>query len=322
MSPDESKVILENAPCPLCVGSKVAVDEPMLKGRDLLHEVPGEFAVVRCRACGLMRTNPRPGPSSIGQFYPAHYGPYLSTRIEGNPPRPGMIRRALRHLFHGVFKFNTDIIPELPAGRMLEVGCASGSFLHRMAGDGWEVRGIEFSPSAAKAAVDLGYEVHVGALETAPVPDEPFDLIVGWMVLEHLHDPLAGLRKLRECAKPGTWLVLSVPNAGSLEFRVFKQYWYSLHLPAHLFHFTPETIDHLLQRAGWRVHKIYHQRTLGNLIASTGYVLRNSGFVSIGERLIRLPDSSGRWNHYLYPLAWLLSLFGQTGRMTVWAKPD
>jgi 2-polyprenyl-3-methyl-5-hydroxy-6-metoxy-1,4-benzoquinol methylase len=322
VSPDEPEVVLEDAPCPLCAGSSLALDEPVLIGRDLLHEVPGEFAVVRCRACGLMRTNPRPSPSSIGQFYPDHYGPYLSSRIQGDPPPQTRIRRALRVLFKRVFRFNTDNIPELPPGRMLEIGCASGNFLHRMAKDGWDVKGIEFSTSAAKTALDLGYEVHIGPLETAPVPGEPFDLIVGWMVLEHLHDPLSGLRKLRECAKADTWLVLSVPNAGSVEFCVFKQYWYALQLPTHLHHFTPRTLENLLERAGWRLHKIYHQRTLGNLIASTGYVLRKSGFIAIGERLISLPDSPGRWNQYFYPLAWLLSLFGQTGRMTVWARPD
>ena len=322
MSPDESEVILEDAPCPLCAGSNLAVDEPVLIGRDLLHEIPGEFAVVKCGACGLMRTNPRPSPSSIGHFYPDHYGPYLSSRVQGDPPHPNRIRRALRLLSLGMFRFNTDIIPELPPGRMLEVGCASGNFLDRMAKGGWDVQGIEFSPSAAKTAVELGYDVHVGPLETAPVPDKPFDLIVGWMVLEHLHDPLSGLRKLRKCAKPDTWLVLSVPNAGSIEFRVFKEHWYSLHLPAHLYHFTPRTIDQLLGRTGWRLHKIYHQRTLADLIASTGYVLRKSGFVALGERLISLPDSPGRWNQYFYPLAWFLSLFGQTGRMTVWARPD
>ena len=76
------------------------------------------------------------------------------------------------------------------------------------------MEGIEFSPKAAAVARALGYPVHAGSLETAPAPVEPFDLIVGWMVLEHLHDPVLALKKLNAWMKPGGWLVLSIPNAG------------------------------------------------------------------------------------------------------------
>jgi SAM-dependent methyltransferase len=203
---------------------------------------------------------------------------------------------------------------------MLEIGCASGAFLHHMACQGWKVQGIEYSEKVAQAAAKLGYPVHSGPLETAPQPDQPFDLIVGWMVLEHLHEPVAGLKKLREWAKPGAWLVLSVPNAGSAEFRLFKDKWYALQLPTHLYHFTPRTLEKVLSASGWHLEDVRHQRVLGNLFASVGYVLRSKGFMQIGQKLINFPESAGWWNHVLYPIAWLLSVFGQTGRMVVWAR--
>src|SRR3546814_9273497 len=81
--------------------------------------------------------------------------------------------------------------------------------------------------------------------------DLPVDLIVGWMVLEHLHQPLAVLRKLRRWIQPDGWLVLSVPDAGSLEFRVFGDRWYALQLPTHLHHFSPETLANMMTAAGW-----------------------------------------------------------------------
>ena len=34
----------------------------------------------------------------------------------------------------------------------------------------------------------------------------------------------------------------------------------------------------------------------------------------------KFPDRSGWWTYVLYLLAWLLSVFGQTGRMTVWTR--
>lgn len=311
--------MLESRPCPLgCDGG----DDPVLVGNDRLHGGPGEFTVVRCRGCGLMRTDPRPTPESIGEYYPDDYGPYLGTQVKVGKARPvSRLRRLFRRMKSRIFRFNTEVLPPVAPGRLLEVGCASGGYLHRMAQQGWEVHGIEFSPLAARRASALGYEVHAGSLETAPSPAEPFDLIVGWMVLEHLHDPVGGLSRLREWAKPGARLVLSVPNAGSFDFRLFGSRWYSLHLPNHLYHFTPCSIGKLLDAAGWRVERILHQRVLSDLVASAGYLLYDKGFRAAGRKLIDFPErSGGTWLYVLYPLAWLLSLIGQTGRMTVWAR--
>jgi 2-polyprenyl-3-methyl-5-hydroxy-6-metoxy-1,4-benzoquinol methylase len=310
-------VILENVCCPFGCPEN---DEVILTGRDLLHDLPGEFTVVKCRTCGLMRTNPRPTPETIGFYYPNDYGPYLGTQVRQTKPTSG-IKRLIKLVVKRIFNLNTTPLPSLAPGRLLEVGCASGAFMHQMANQGWQVEGIEFSEKAARAVAQLGYYVHAGPLETAPEPNEPFDLIVGWMVLEHLHDPIGGLQKLREWAKPGAWLVLSVPNAGSLEFRFFKEKWYALHLPNHLHHFTPETLGRVLQAGGWTLEKVHHHRVLSNLIASAGYLLRDKGYVGFGQKLVDFPERAGKWQLALqYPFAWGMSAFGQTGRMTVWAR--
>lgn len=314
-----STVTLEHVPCP--VGCERG-DETVLTGRDLLHDLPGEFSVVRCSTCGLMRTSPRPTPDSIGLYYPVDYGPYRGTRVIEAPKSQPLWKRVLHTLITTVFRFNTDPLPRQSPGRLLEIGCASGAFLHRMAGEGWQVEGIEFSPMAAETARSLGYSVHAGSLESAPDPREPFDLVVGWMVLEHLHDPVRGLQKLKAWAKPGAWLVLSVPNAGSLEFSLFGPEWYALQLPTHLHHFTPASLERTLRAGGWKTERVLHQRTIGNLVASAGYKLRKWGFDSLGRKMIAFPERAGRWHYALYPIAFLLGIFGQTGRMTVWARAE
>jgi 2-polyprenyl-3-methyl-5-hydroxy-6-metoxy-1,4-benzoquinol methylase len=313
-----NKSILEDVACPLGCSKK---DEIVLTGRDLLHGLPGEFDVVKCATCGLMRTNPRPTPEAIGFYYPDDYGPYVDTRVQSTvPKRISGIKKMLKPVVKHLFKFNTNALPLLPPGRLLEVGCASGAFLHRMAVQGWQAEGIEFSGKAARAAAQLGYRVYAGPLETAPEPNEPFDLIIGWMVLEHLHDPVAGLKKLYKWAKPGAWLVLSVPNAKSLEFRIFKDKWYALQLPTHLYHFTPETLMNLLEFSGWKAEKTLDQRLLNNLIASVGYFLQSRGFICLGKMLANYPNWDGRISYIIYPLACMFGVLGQTGRMTIWAK--
>ena len=164
---------LEECFCPLgCAPS----DERVLIGRDRLHGLPGEFTVVRCRGCGLMRTNPRPTPETIGFYYPEDYGPYVVTTVSAdNDSRFRLLKDRARKLL----RLNVNALPSLPVGRMLEIGCASGAFLHEMAQKGWDVQGIEFSETAAERSRNLGYPVYEGQIETAPVPGEPFDLVSG-----------------------------------------------------------------------------------------------------------------------------------------------
>ncbi|EFK08069.1 methionine biosynthesis protein MetW [delta proteobacterium NaphS2] len=319
-----NSVQLEDVPCPLCNDRN---DKIILRGHDLLYGLPGEFTIVQCLDCGLMRTNPRPTMETMGFYYPDDYGPYISTIITDQNKRHksggvlDTLKKIIKPIYRKIVQFNTTCLPTMAPGRMLEPGCASGSFLHQMAQKGWDVYGIEYSEKAASAARQAGYNVHIGPLETAPDYHEPFDLIVGWMVLEHLQNPIRSLRKLRAWAWSDTWLVLSVPNAGSIEFSMFKHNWYALHLPAHLYHFTPETITKVLAQGGWRVERIFHQRSLSNLVASFGYVLQDWGFNNLGRKLSDFPEKAGRYSHLgLYPFAWLLSQFGQTGRMTVWAR--
>ncbi len=311
------EVQLQDRPCPLGCARD---DETILVGRDLLHELPGEFSVVKCRCCGLMRTNPRPTPESISFYYPDDYGPYRGTQVQESRTALSGIKKQVRSTVRKFFNFNTTHLPVMVPGRLLEVGCASGAFLHEMAEEGWQVDGIEFSVKAAEAARSLGYNVHAGTLEAAPNPIEPYDLIVGWMVLEHLHDPVACLKKLRAWAKPGAWLVLSIPNAASLEFKVFKSRWYALQLPDHLYHFTPITAERILRAGGWRLEQTHHQRVLSNLVASVGYVLRDKGWGRAGQKLIDYPERAELLRYSLYPIAWVLAHFGQTGRMTIWAR--
>lgn len=311
----------ESRPCPLgCPPS----DETVLIGRDRLHGLPGEFRVVRCRECGLLRTDPRPTPEAMSFYYPADYGPYVYTQVAGEgevrDDRPAW-RRRLSRVVQSAVRVNAERLPRIEPGRMLEIGCASGAFLHRMAKAGWEVDGIEFSDSAAASARGLGYRIYAGSLETAPDPPEQYDLIVGWMVFEHLHDPVRALEKLRTWIRPRGWLVLSVPNSGSAEFALFREAWFALHLPNHLYHPSARTVAKLLERGGWQMERIFYHRDLRNLLGSLAYVLEDRGILPrVAKRFREFPERGGRLSLLLHPLAVVLASLGQTGRMTVWAR--
>lgn len=267
-----------------------------------------------------MRTNPRPTQGSIGYYYPDDYGPYRNTVIRERTWFFS-VSELLRLPIKKVIRFNSTRLPRIPVGRMMEIGCASGAFLERMAREGWTVEGIEFSSNAADCARVSGHKVFCGRVEDAPDPRQLFDLVVAWMVVEHLFDPVSVLKKLCKWVKPEGWLVFSVPNAASIEFKLFRKNWYALHLPNHLYHFTPETLRKVVNKGGWEIEKVFHQRTLANLIGSLGYWLADRNKLkSLAKKMSNYPEKSRILPYFLYPLSYLFSLFGQTGRMTVWAK--
>lgn len=304
-----------------CIMGCSAPSDIVFEGQDLLNNGPGFFKVLKCCQCGLMRTSPQPSTEEISQYYPETYSCYQGTKPIKISNSNKLILFA-KKIHRRCFNFQTDYIPEMPVGSMLEIGCATGGFMLQMENKGWQVEGLEFSPYAVTLAKSQGLNVECSAIEKSNRQTRQYDLIVGWMVLEHLHDPALALQKMKSWLKPTGKLVISVPNSASLDFKIFKQYGYALQLPTHLFHYTPQTIRFLLNRNGWQVLEVVHQRILSNYLGGLGLLLRAKGFSRLGNYFLHRCREPGKWRYVLYPLAWLMSHFGQTGRMIIVARPQ
>lgn len=314
-----TEVILEDVPCPLgCVES----DDIVLTGRDLLHNLPGEFTIVKCRACGLMRTNPRPTPESIGFYYPNDYAPYQATEnantltTVASNSKSSTFKSRLKDLLG----LETRTLPLPPPGYLLEMGCASGTYLLQMKQQGWQVEGIEFSESAAKLAQAEGLVVQTATVESATPPSEPVDIVAAWMVLEHLHDPVSALIKIRQWIKPNGYLVASVPDANSLIRNAFGNRCYDLHLPNHLYHFTPHSLTKLLNHCGLELVKIIWQRNCNTLLWSAEYTARDKHYFRL-ERIIHWLRTAKQTGKLRILLGWILGITHQSGRIEIWARP-
>lgn len=309
-------VELETSPCP---NGCATADEPVLEGQDRLHGLRGRFRVVRCRHCGLMRTDPRPTAQTIGAYYPSDYGPH-HTVAPVVKVKPQTWHRRFRARMQRWLGKDVRRLPDIPAGHLVELGCASGAYLAEQRARGWTVEGIEFSDDAAQRARELGIPVQTATAETAAAPERPADVVAAWMVLEHLHEPAAALRKVRHWVKPEGYLVAAVPDAGALERRVFGEYWYGLHLPNHLYHYTPDSLRTLLRHNGWELTQVHWQPNCNNLLNSLEWMSQERGWprrLALARWLKNAPRAAKLRKH----LGWLLGITRQSGRMEFWARP-
>jgi SAM-dependent methyltransferase len=306
---------VEAAACPLgCTGGQ----REILVGKDRLHGLPGAFPIVECATCGLWRTSPRPTRRSIGSYYPDDYQPYVYTR-EGAQAAQTTYRPLWRRVLKPILDTRSMYIPRLRPGAALEIGCASGAYLTYLKTFGWTVKGIEPNATAAENCRKMGFDVTHGTLEDVELTPQTYDLIVGWMVVEHLFEPVKGLRRLLEAAKPGATICLSMPNIESIEYDLFHERWFPLSLPTHLFHFSPRTIEMVLKEAGWRDIEVFPHRSLATAASSLAHVLADRGHARL-SRFVMDKSHSQSFVYGTAPVAHLVAALGKASAMTVWAK--
>jgi 2-polyprenyl-3-methyl-5-hydroxy-6-metoxy-1,4-benzoquinol methylase len=248
---DVSASRLEAVACNLCRrdDSRVLYEQPFRA------EVVGDLAdfmastdrydtygrIVRCNHCRLVYTNPRLRAEAIAAGY--------REAVDGDYVRQDSSRSINAHISLHTLKRYAH------AGRLLDVGCATGYFLNAARID-FEALGLEPSEWAARHARErLRLEVVTGGLAEAPWPAEHFDVVTLNDVIEHLTDPRDALVRIHRLLRTGGLLYLVTPNVESLSARLLRGRWWGLR-PAHIFYFSPSTLGALLRDTGFEIELV------------------------------------------------------------------
>lgn len=142
---------------------------------------------------------------------------------------------------------------------LLDVGCSSGSLLAVAANMGLSVSGVEPATVAAEAAQKAGFDVHAGYLNQANYPDNHFDIVTLFEIVEHLSDPSALVNECRRILKAGGVLAINTPNGASWTAKFMGHRWegFSLvKLGGHVSFFTPDSMKFLVHHTDLSVAKI------------------------------------------------------------------
>ncbi len=197
--------------------------------------------IVQCQQCGLVYTDPRPDGKDILETYQAVEDPLYIEEREG---------RVLTFEHH--LKPLERLTGE-PDGRpLLDVGAYTGVFVEIAKDHGWDAWGLEPSSWAVREARSRGLHMVQGTLETADLPDNAFDVVTLWDVIEHLTDPREALIQARRVLSSDGLLVVHTIDIDSLFARLMGPHWPWL-MEMHIYYFSRRTLRMMLEQCGFQV---------------------------------------------------------------------
>lgn len=207
----------------------------------------GGAKIVRCRKDGLLYLNPRPEPAHIREW--CHH--FVNKRNAAL--LAGLRRRTLHREARAIKKLKLG-------GRLLDVGCASGTFFENFDPGTWDLFGTETSPFGAHQARNQAAEVFCGTLREANYPGQFFDVVTVLDALYYMPDPRTELVEMRRILKDDGVLAIEIPG---LTYKLLRERgplclllngtWTRGFIWSHLYHFSPATLKLILELSGFRV---------------------------------------------------------------------
>lgn len=202
----------------------------------------------KCGMCGLIFVSPRFDATSI---YDADY-------FEGGTHGFGFSNYEIDKLASkGYFLRYLKWLKRLAkreSSNLLDIGAANGFFVALAEHEGFNAQGIEVSASAVEWARRLGRNVSVGKVEESEFQNY-FHFVTALDVLEHIEDPRIFLQEISRILIPGGYLLINVPDAGSMSAKITGKKWHALLPPEHWFYFNRKSLRHLLKSHGFLVVK-------------------------------------------------------------------
>jgi len=269
--------------CPLCDGEGTA------------WRVVAARELRRCRACRFawivqgVKTTPDgrsiyEGPSPV--FFNQEQADYYrdETAVDAAREKAAWVRR---------------FVPD--GGRLLDVGANLGLFV-REAAPHFEAIGIEPSPAVAEfARQEYGVDLRTGSIyDEDAATSGSFDVVTLFDVIEHLPDPDRALLQCRRLLRPGGYLFVTTPDAGSLLARILGNHWHYIDMDEHVALFTRRNLAATLERTGFELLGV---RTISRSYRFS-YIRRRLAVLGRNAPLLRVAHAT-TWPLGLWPEAQL-----------------
>jgi 2-polyprenyl-3-methyl-5-hydroxy-6-metoxy-1,4-benzoquinol methylase len=209
---------------------------------DRLH-----YRMVRCEQCGVLRSDPILPQSELARLYASSQFTYATEAEFAGATYARCLQRAL------------TLVRQRQ--RLMEIGCGNGFLLREALNQGFEeVWGVEPSVDAvSQAGEDLRANILPGLYSSDTFPNEHFDVICGFQVLDHASDPGALLAACREDLKPGGVALFINHDCGALSARLLGESSPIIDVE-HTVLFDKRTMRRIFEKCGFSVHDVFTVR--------------------------------------------------------------
>lgn len=255
------------AACPLCAHADAA----------RVIEYP-QLLFVRCAGCGLIykrESAPELGAGGYEEdYFRFNRAKYLS-RWEHR------VRKCRRQVLAAL-----EFAPH--ARDLLDVGCSAGYVMAAAESLGLKGTGADISKFAVNLCRERGFQAEVGSLSALPFPDESFDIVTLKHTLEHIEQPLDGLREVKRVLRPGGVAFVIVPDAA---------YYKIIVMPRRGRSFRPD-------RRGWQHHVYFFEQNLADAATRAGLEPLKAGKDIFRTRLAKGPATAWEALRFGFLVAW------------------
>ena len=237
------------------------------------------FDLRLCSSCTLVITTPRPDSNKLGDYYKSEEYISHSGKSSGGL---GFLYKIARSIS---LNWKKSLIEKFhQKGSILDFGCGTGEFIHCMKQSAWKVNGLEVSDAARKKAEELNDQKISQSLEE--IYKESFEVVTAWHVLEHVSDLVSTLNQLKGLLKKNGTIFIAVPNYQSPDGEKYKEYWAGYDVPRHLWHFSKQSMTHLLESAGLKLIDIVPMKLDAYYVSMLSEKYRNNNVLTTTQ-LIR-----------------------------------
>lgn len=211
------------------------------------QETLSELKVGFCQTCGFYHADPYPDRDFLSRYYNGYEIPCPLHQEERD-----RIARII----------GARISPSLP---VIDIGCGKGEMLSTLRAHGFtnlygtEAGSMRLHASKLKAITMLPYDIEE-LIRWSNKEAKFFDCALLINVLEHVPEPVSLMRQMKDILSPGGMVMFSIPNDFNVLQNVYlkktqKKPWF-LVLPDHLNYISLESIDGVMERAGYEIiHK-------------------------------------------------------------------
>lgn len=194
--------------------------------------------IVQCANCKMIYVDEAISQKEISEFYEISEDPlYLQEQRARE--------RTFRHYLSKMEKH----FPK--KGKLLDIGTNTGLFVKVAREAGWDAYGLEPGKQAAEyAKKKFGLDLINEPFEKNTFPENSFDVITLWDVIEHFTDPVAELKKVYKTLKPGGLLCFSTVDPYSLIARLRGSSW-PWYMEMHRVLIGRESAEYYLKKVGF-----------------------------------------------------------------------